>query len=76
MKQQEQKHEALKIMDEMKDSVETLILGYGLMESQEEELLEVLTMGEKKSLNNLEKGLKIDQQMSSIIQKLEKFSAG
>jgi len=68
----EQKLKAIHIIDEVMDNLESSFLSYGLTESQEKELLNVVEKGAQQSLENFDQGLKLDQQIDTIIENLEK----
>ena len=72
--QTEQKQSSMEIMDELMKNLEEAFMSYGLTEEQEMILLQMVQASVDKSLENFEKGLKIDEKMSSIIQRLDHFS--
>jgi hypothetical protein len=57
-------------------NLESSFLTYGLTESQENLLLDVVKAGINQSLDNLEQGLMIDKQLHAIVDRLERFSQG
>lgn len=74
--QKQQKEAAMQIMDDVMKELEASFLRYGLTEEQEQRLLGVVKTGVDKSLDNFEQGLKLDEQLRSIIDRLEQFSKG
>ena len=72
--QTEQKTSSMAIMDDLMKSLEEAFMSYGLTEEQESILLQMVQASVDKSLENFEKGLQIDEKMSSIIQRLDHFS--
>jgi CheY-like chemotaxis protein len=70
------KEKALQIMDDVMKNLENSFLSYGLTESQENLLLNVVKAGVNQSLDNMEQGLKIDKQLHAIVDRLERFSQG
>ncbi|VAW76721.1 hypothetical protein MNBD_GAMMA14-1728, partial [hydrothermal vent metagenome] len=72
--QKKQKQTAMQIMDDVQKDLEESFLSYGLTEDQEALLLGVVRTGVDKSLDNFEQGLKIDDQLRTIIDRLVKFS--
>ena len=69
--QKQNKEKALKIMDDILFDLRSSFLSYGLTEDQEDMLIEVVMSGENKSLENLDESLKIDEQLNTIITRLE-----
>ena len=61
------------IMDDMLQDLEAAFMSWGLNEDQEASLVNVVQTGVGKSLDNFEKGLDIDEQMRSIIQRMSQF---
>jgi hypothetical protein len=70
------KQKAVQIMDDVMRNLENSFLTYGLTESQENLLLDVVKAGINQSLDNLEQGLMIDKQLHAIVDRLERFSQG
>ncbi len=68
------KEKAVQIMEDVMISLENSFLSYGLTADQENLLLSVVKAGVNQSLDNLEKGLKIDKQLRAIVSRLEHFS--
>lgn len=65
-----QKESAVRIMDDVLQHLEESFMSYGLSEEQEKLLLEVVQTGVRKSMENFEVGLKIDEKMTKIIERL------
>lgn len=65
--QKTQKENALQIMDGVLKNIEASFLTYGLTEEQESTLIGIVQTGVDKSLDNFEKGLKIDEELDMII---------
>ncbi len=72
--QKEQKETAMAIMDNVMIELEGAFLSYGLTEEQETKLMTVVQNGVEHSLDNLEKGRSIDEQLRKIIARLDEFS--
>jgi CheY-like chemotaxis protein len=70
--QKQQKETAMQIMDGVMAQLEKSFLSYGLMEEQEEKLLEIVRGGVDKSLDNFEQGLMIDEKLREIVHLLER----
>ena len=71
--QQAQKSVAMQIMDTTLTDLEEAFMTCGLTEEQERLLLQLVQNGVDQSLENFEKGLKIDEELQKIIDKLEVF---
>lgn len=72
--QKAQKEAAMKIMDDVMKNLEESFLSYGLTEDQEKILSSIVQTGVDKSLENFEQGLKLDERMQEIVQRLEEFA--
>ncbi len=70
--QKEHKILGQEIMDEMLQNLETSFFSLGLTEEQEKMLLAVVQSGVDKSLNHIDKGVLIDEEMSEILKKLSR----
>jgi len=68
-KEKLQKGEAMAIMDDLMHDMEEAFLTYGLTEEQETKLLGIVQKGVEKSLQNLEQGQDLDQQLKAIIER-------
>lgn len=73
--QKEQKQKNIAIMDEVMLKIQHSFMSYGLTEDQENVLLDIVENGVEKSLDNFEQGLKIDNQMQTIVKRLESFKS-
>jgi CheY-like chemotaxis protein len=72
--QKAHKEKAVQIMDDVMRNIEHSFLSYGLTEEQETLLLNIVQTGVNQSLDNLEQSLQADQQLHSIVERLERFS--
>ena len=72
--QQTQKSVAMQIMDTTLTDLEEAFMTCGLTEEQEHLLLQLVQNGVDMSLENFEKGLKIDEALQKIIDRLEVFA--
>lgn len=72
-KQKKHKAESQKIMDDMLQNVEDSFLSWGLTDEQEQVLVKVVQTGVDQSLNHFEKGLAIDEQMRTIVGRINAF---
>jgi len=71
--QKEQKESAMQIMDEVLQGLDESFAEFGLTEEQENLAMEIVQIGVKKSLENFEQDLKIDEQMRGIVDQLNGF---
>lgn len=72
--QKEHKQNAMQIMDDVMKNLETSILSYGLTEEQEELLFSVVQKGVDSSLEHLDQGQMIDEQLRTIVGSLEQVT--
>ena len=73
VEQKAQKASSQRIMDDMLQDLEAAFLSWGLTEDQEQVLMKVVQTGVDQSLDNFEKGLAIDEEMRSIIERMSQF---
>ncbi|HEC20534.1 MAG TPA: response regulator [Gammaproteobacteria bacterium] len=71
--QKEQKQAAMQIMDNVVERMETSFFGMGLTEEQEQSLMSIVQEGVDRSLDNLDRGARIDDQLHAIVHRLENF---
>lgn len=70
---EESREAGMRIMDDMTEEMEEILLSYGLSEEQENALLEVLKKGVNTSLDNLDRGVSADNQLRKIVEGLQRF---
>ncbi|MFL0797841.1 MAG: response regulator [Cellvibrionaceae bacterium] len=68
------KKNAINIVDSMTQEMESALFSYDLTEKQEESLVEILSSGVSKSLDNLDYGSGVDGQLRDIVSKLSRFT--
>lgn len=64
------KEKAVQIMDDVMRDIEHSFMSYGLTEDQEQLLLNLVQTGVNRSLENMEQGLEIDDQLHIIVERL------
>jgi DNA-binding response OmpR family regulator len=74
--QKSQKETAMQIMDDVLEQLESSFFGMGITEEQEQTMMAIVQDGVNKSLKNLEKGVKIDEQLHAIVNRLMEFTQG
>ncbi|MGD2119662.1 MAG: response regulator [Chromatiales bacterium] len=74
--QQEQKQNAIRILDDVLADLEASFMSYGMNEEQEELLLDVVRDGTEKAMENFEQGLSIDEQLRDLVEQLKQVQAG
>lgn len=70
----EQKEKGLHIMEEIRKTLEASFESYSFTDYQENLILDVVYDGVTKTLDNFEYGMKIDEQMQSIVNRLASFT--
>jgi len=73
-KQKEHKKDSQSFMDKILQDIEASFISWGLSEEQENILIKLVQNGVDKSLEHFEKGIKIDEEMQQIINRLVKFT--
>ena len=72
-KQKAHKEDSQKFMDKMLQDIEASFMSWGLNEEQENILIKIVQNGVNKSLDHVEQGMKIDEEMREIINRLSAF---
>ena len=72
--QRAQKEAAMRIMDGVMEDLQDTFNSYGLTEEQENELAQVVQTGVDRSLENFEHGLRVDEELRGIVDRLGRLA--
>ncbi len=72
--QDDQKKRSMQIMDDMVEQVEKAFFSMGLTDTQEKEIMDILTQTVNKSLDNFEHGLEVDGKIKKIVVELSQLA--
>lgn len=72
--QKELKKKNMQIMDEVLNKVESSFSELTLTEEQEDKIISIIQSGVSEALDNLDKGVEVDRQMSLLIEDLNNFA--